>query len=75
MSVFETILLWCNIHRTLITMLVALALWGGAYGIYFRKYFLGFAKRSRAHSWNIDMTSKTAFRGKRVDVNGGKRTV
>jgi hypothetical protein len=73
MGIFETILIWCNIHRTLITLLVALAFWGTAYGIYFRRIVVRFAGRGGAHSWKIDMTSKTAFRGGRIDANGGKR--
>ncbi len=73
MGVFETFLLWCNLHRTVITLLVALAFWGLAYGIYFRRNLVRMTQRARVHSWKIDMATKTAFRGNNIDANGGKR--
>jgi hypothetical protein len=75
MTVLDLILIWANDHRILITSLVAVILWGLAYGIYFRRVLVRVLRRSEAHSWQIDMVNKTAMRGGRLDTNGGKRTV
>ncbi len=73
MDFLDSFLLWCNMHRTAITLLVAAMFWGLAYGIYFRRSLVRFTKRRRVHSWKVDLTTKTAYRANKVDANGGKR--
>jgi hypothetical protein len=65
MHTFDNIMLVITGHRILIIALIALGLWLSAYYLYAKRYFRGFFKRSRPHSWSVDMVNKRAMsRGK-----------
>ena len=59
------ILIWLSLHRIAFVIVLAIAMWVGAYGYYFRQAFAGYVQKGRPHSWSVDLTSKTAIsRGK-----------
>jgi len=74
-NIWEIVLLWSNAHRVFMVLMVALILWVLAYGIYFRRIGVSFMARSRPHSWQVDLVTKSAMRGNRADVNGGNKVV
>jgi hypothetical protein len=65
MHTFDDIMLVITGYRILIIALISLGLWTSAYYLYVRRYFKGFFKGSRPHSWSVDMVNKRATsRGK-----------
>jgi hypothetical protein len=59
------ILLWLSLHRMAMVIVLAIVLWCGAYGWYFKLQIGGFLRRGQPHSWSVDLAAKTAMsRGK-----------
>ena len=59
------LLLWLNIHRQLVIILLAIVLWVGAYAAYVRPIVENIVKSRRPHNWQVDLASKKAVsRGK-----------
>lgn len=61
----NSLLLWLNFHRFLVICCVGVGTWLAAYGLYFRTQLQPWLFKGRAHSWSVDLASKTATaRGK-----------
>ena len=59
------ILLWLNIHRVSVVVVVGIAIWASAYYAYFRPTLKAYIKRGQRHDWSIDLAAKKAVsRGK-----------
>jgi hypothetical protein len=60
-----SILLWLNIHRMLVVILLGAAAWIGAYVSYLRPTVMAIINRGKPHNWAVDMVTKKAIsRGK-----------
>ncbi len=55
------VILWLNQHRIMVVWVLALSMWIGAYGWYFRAPVKFWLLRGRPHNWSVDMVTKKAI--------------
>ena len=60
-----SIMLWLNLHRVMVVLVIALGLWGWAYYWYFGPLVRAYFTKGQPHNWSVDLASKKAVaRGK-----------